>query len=272
MHRPVGYKNVLITGASAGIGEELSYWYATPGATLGLISLDREMRLDSVGARCRSKGANVYTYRADVSDAEAMRKCTLDYLDRVTSVDLVIANAGIALTDDKDPLVPSVAVQNMTVNYLGMINTFLPLLPSMKERRSGHLTAISSVSSLRATQNSGSYSASKAAVNLWTEGLRLRLVPYGIHVTTLCVGFVDTAMTRDNSFWMPGLIGAQKAARLIATAIERRKRIKTLPWQSRLIWNFLHVLPGRFYDRVIIRAKAIQDGRKIKNTEYQNEI
>lgn len=259
MYKPAAHKSIVITGASNGIGEELSYCYAAPGATLGLISLDRNAKFASINARCKNKGATVYSYQADVSDTDAMRKCTLDYLDRAGSVDLVIANAGIAHTDEDDSLILTVALEDIAVNYLGVINTFLPLLPFMKERRSGHLAVISSVAALRATHNSGPYSASKAALNLWTEGLRLKLIPYGIDVTTLNVGFVDTAMTKRNSFWMPGLISPEKAARLIANAIDRRSRMKTLPWQSMLLWNFLQLLPGRLYDRLIDRGKARQN-------------
>lgn len=252
------YKNIFITGASTGIGEALSIYYAAPGVTLGLVALNSEKQLETVAARCRDKGAEVCTYLADVSEGEVIKNCVMDFLSRIINVDLVIANAGVALIEDMDFLKTEIPMENMSVNYFGVINTFLPFLPAMKERRAGHLSVISSISSIRSTHNSGAYSASKAAINLWTEGLRLRLLPYGIPVTTLCVGFVDTAMTKGNSFWMPGIISAQEAAKLIASAIRRQKRLMILPWQSRIIWTFFHILPGRLYDIVINWAKAKQ--------------
>ena len=245
------YKNIFITGASRGIGRALSEYYATTGVNLGILCLKHEKELEDVAVRCRDKGAKVYMYIADVSDQSAMKKCALDYLSRVDSIDLVVANAGIALVEDPDLFDSAIPAQDMAVNYLGMINTFFQFIPLMKKLRRGHLAVISSVASFRSTTNSGAYSASKAAINLWTEGLRLRLASYGICVTTVCVGFVDTAMTKGNSFWMPGIISAQVAAKLIASAIKRRKRLITLPWQQRFIWNFLRIMPDKVYDMLV---------------------
>lgn len=256
------YKNIFISGASRGIGAALSEHYAAAGVRLGLLSRSRVSELEMVAERCRDKGAEVYTYLADVSKEEAIKKCALDFLGRVNNIDLVIGNAGVALIEDVDFLNSQIPLENMSVNYFGVINTFLSFLPAMKERRAGHLAVVSSISSIRSTHNSGAYSASKAAINLWTEGLRLRLLPYGIPVTTLCVGFVDTAMTKGNSFWMPGIISAQEAAKLIDSAIRRRKRLIIIPWQSRLIWTIFRILPGRVYDFVINWAKANQPNLK----------
>jgi short-subunit dehydrogenase len=212
--------------------------------------------LEQVASRCREKGAEVLTYAADVSHAEAVDRAAQDFLRAVGRIDLVIANAGVAVPD-KDRELPSLeaAITNMNINYYGVINTLIPFIGRMKVQKSGSLAVISSISALRATHNSGAYSASKVAVNLWTEGLRLGLRPFGIGVTTLCVGFVDTSMTRSNKFWMPGLISAAKASALIEHAIERRKRLAVLPWTSGGLWMFLHLLPGRLYDRLIDAAK-----------------
>lgn len=251
------HKAIFITGASAGIGEALSLRYAQRGTYLGLLSRGEGPSLEDVANRCREKGADVLTYEADISQAGAVARAAQDFLSAVGRIDLVIANAGVAVPD-RDGELPSLeaAMTNMNVNYYGTINTLAPFINVMQLQRSGSLAVISSISALRATHNSGAYSASKAAVNLWTEGLRLRLRPFGITVTTLCVGFVDTSMTKSNKFWMPGLISAAKASALIEHAIGRRKRLVVLPWTSGGLWMFLHLLPGRLYDRLIDAAKS----------------
>lgn len=250
------YQSIFITGASSGIGEALSILCAEEGITLGLLSVNASGNLEEVANECRVKGARVLTYIADVSNNSVMEECATDFQKKVGDIDLVIANAGVAFVEDSDFSETEIPMHNMKVNYFGVINTFLPFIAHMKENKSGHLVIISSISSLRSTHNSGAYSASKAAINLWSEGLRLRLRPYGIPVTTLCVGFVDTAMTRNNAFWMPGLISAPKAAQLIFKAITRRKRLVTLPWQSGGLWTVFHLMPGVMYDWIIDWAKT----------------
>lgn len=246
---------IWITGASSGIGEALSKRYAAPGTTLSLLARN-EVELRSVAEYCRSQGAVVYEYLVDVCDVELMRKCANDFLGHIGSVDIVIANAGIRREEDEDCQKWQIPEEIMRVNYMGVINTFSPFIRAMKERYSGQLVVISSIGAFRGTPNSGAYSASKAAVNVWSESLRLRLVPYGVNVTTICMGFVATAMTEGLAFSMPGILTADEAANLIAKSIKSRKRVVTLPWQSRFIWTVFRVLPGVLYDKLILWAKS----------------
>jgi short-subunit dehydrogenase len=253
-------ENIFITGASRGIGAALSEFYAKPGVSLGLLSKGAE-DLEAVASRCRTKGAVVHTYVGDVADAEHVARCASDFQSRVNFVDLVIANAGIRL-EDAEYLDTSIPARMMEVNYLGVVHTILPFIARMKERGSGHLAAMSSIGAYRGTPNSGAYAASKGAVNLWTEGLRLSLKPHGICVSTLCSGFVRTDMTKDLNFWMPGLLSPEEAANIIASAIHRRKRLVTFPWQAKMIWTLFRVLPGPLYDRLILWAKGRIDKDK----------
>jgi short-subunit dehydrogenase len=246
---------VWITGASSGVGAALSEYYAQPGTTLGLLARQK-VELNSVAEFCRSKGAVVHEYVADVTDIDLVRKFSNDFLEHAGHIDVVIANAGIRGEEDLDFQDTYLAEEIMKVNYFGVINTFSPFIKVMKASGEGRLVAISSIASFRGTPNSGAYSASKAAVNLWTESLRLRLIPYGISVTTIGLGFVNTAMTSDLPFWMPGILSPQKAAKQIANAIKNKARLPIIPWQSRIIWNGFRILPGLIYDKLIILAKA----------------
>ncbi|OPY79186.1 MAG: Fatty acyl-CoA reductase [Syntrophorhabdus sp. PtaU1.Bin153] len=251
MAQASGHKRIWITGASSGIGAALSQHYAGSGKVLGLTARDQN-GLETVAAACRAKGATVYSYQADVTDAHALRACSLDFLSKVGQVDLVIANAGIRVEEDDDYQNLQIQEETMKTNFLGVVHTLSPFILAAKKNRRGHLAVVSSISAFRGTPNSGVYSASKAALNLWTESLRLRLKPYGVNVTTLCVGFVDTPMTATLPFWMPGLLSPEQAAKNIAAAISRGKRLVTIPWQSKIIWNLLRVLPGSIYDQLIL--------------------
>lgn len=248
-------KSIFITGASSGIGEALSLRYAGERATLGLLATDSRGALDAVAQACRRSGATVYTYRADVSDATAIGDAARDFLSHADTIDIVIANAGVAIVDDSADDMLTVAKANMNINYYGVINTIEPFIHAMKHQKSGSFVIISSISALRATHNSGPYSASKAAINLWAEGLRLRLRPFAISVTTLRVGFVDTRMTQMSTFWMPGLITADNAATLIGRKVRRKVRTAVLPWTSGGLWTVFSLMPDALYDWLIDTAK-----------------
>lgn len=254
-------KSIWITGASSGIGEALAELYAEPGVTLGLVARNFK-KLEAVAARCRQAGADVHEFAVDVRSAEDMRIISDRYLTEVGKVDVVIANAGIRAEEDQNYSDPELAGEVMSTNFSGVINTFAPFIPVMKDRRSGHLVAVSSIAAFRGTQNSGLYSASKAAVNVWMESLRLRLMPFDVCVSTMCAGFVDTPMTKDISFEMPGILTAREAACLIDFGIRKKKRMYTFPWQSRIIWGVFRMLPGPLYDTVITYAKKFHPSRK----------
>ncbi len=254
MHKEIT-RVIWITGASSGVGAALADCYAKPGTTLALLAR-RAVELKAVSDKCRAKGAVVHEYVADVTNIEDVRRCSNDFLAQVGRVDIVIANAGIRGEEDLDFQDTYIAEEVMRVNYFGVINTFSPFIKPMKAIGQGRLVAISSIASFRGTPNSGAYSASKAAVNVWTESLRLRLMPHEINVTTIGLGFVNTAMTEGLPFWMPGILTPEKAAKLITEKIENKARVIIIPWQSRLIWNGFRILPGRIYDKLILWTKA----------------
>lgn len=246
---------VCITGAATGIGAALAEYYAQAGTVLALMAR-KEGDLLATSEKCNTKGAVVHKYYVDVTDIEAMRRCADDLLGRVAQVDIVIANAGIRGEEDMDCQDTQIPEEVIRVNYLGVINTFSPFIRPMKAKNHGRLVVISSIAAFRGTPNSGAYSASKAAVNVWTESLRLRLISNGISVTTICLGFVDTDMTAGLPFWMPGILTPKGAAALIAKNIAKKARVVVLPWQSRFIWTVFRILPGSLYDQFIILAKA----------------
>jgi short-subunit dehydrogenase len=252
---------VIITGASSGIGEALSLNYAKAGHTLCLLSRTRS-ELERVASLCREAGSIADVYCVDVSDAPGMERVGLDILSKHGTPDLVIANAGIRIEDPVSYVASSAAQDVMQVNYFGVINTFAPFIASMIERRCGHLVAISSIGAIRATPNSGIYSASKAAVNLWTEALRLKLAPHNIVVTTAASGFVRTAMTNDLTFFMPGILEPSQAATIISDAVAHRRGRITFPWQSSFIWGVFGLLPGGLYDTIILLAKKYWPKRR----------
>src|SRR4029077_9902086 len=104
------------------------------------------------------------------------------------------------------------------INTLGVVYSVEAVLPSMLERRRGHLLAVSSLAAFKGLPGESAYCASKAAVNAYLEGLRISLRKKGILVTTICPGFVQTEMTPMDSS-TPLIMPAEAAAARIVRVI-----------------------------------------------------
>jgi len=243
---------VFLTGASSGIGEALARHYAGRGATLGLYGR-REAELNRVAAALAP--ATVATYAGDVRDAAALARAGADFIARFGVPDVVIGNAGISrgvLTGEAADLPVFQAV--FDTNVQGLVQTFQPFLTAMLEARRGTLVGVSSVAGFRGLPGSGAYSASKAAAITYLESLRVELQGTGVAVVTICPGFIATPMTAHNPYWMPFLLAPDKAARLIARAVERRRRFYVLPWQMACVGRLLKWVPRPLHDFAFARA------------------
>jgi len=253
-------RNVFITGASSGLGAALARHYAALGANVGLFARGRA-GLDALVASLPPGHAAAWA--GDVRDAGALAGAAGDFIARFGAPDVVIANAGVsrgALTDHVEDLPVFRSV--LDTNVLGLVHTFQPFLAAMRAEKRGALVGIASVAGFRGLPGSGAYSASKAAAITYLESLRLELRGAGVAVITICPGYVATPMTARNPYRMPFLLGADKAAHLVARAIARRKRFCVLPWQMAVVGRLLRVLPRPVYDALFARAprKPRHDG------------
>lgn len=242
---------VVITGASGGIGASLARHYAREGADLALIGR-RAHALEQLATALPSRCA---VYPLDVRDNVALGSAGKDFIARFGCPDIVVANAGLSigtLTEYAEDL--AFFEEVMEVNVVGMVRTFQPFIACMRERGRGSLAGIASVAGYRGLPGGGAYSASKAAAIAYLESLRTELRGSGIHVTTVCPGYVATPMTEDNPYPMPFLMSADQAAEKIATLIRRRVAYAVIPWQMALVARILHIMPNWLYDRLFARA------------------
>jgi short-subunit dehydrogenase len=239
MHDP---RNLLITGASSGIGEALALAYAAPGVTLALAGRDIA-RLEGVAAACRARGAVVQAAMIDVVDADSMAKWVED-MDTAVPIDLVVANAGIGAGTEGGFETAEQTRAVFAVNLDGVLNTLLPLIPRFAARRRGQIALMSSLASFRGFPGAPTYCASKAALRIWGEGLRGDLHRQGVEVSVICPGFVVSRMTARNKFRMPFLISAERAAAIIKRGLARNRGRIAFPFPMYFaIWLFSTLPP-----------------------------
>ncbi len=213
----------IITGASSGMGWEMARLLARQGCAVGLLAR-RLDRLEALASEIRAAGGKVAVAQADV----AQRRPTVEAIHALRAqlgpVDLLIANSGVGLPTQLEPLNMDQVDNMIKVNYLGVVYAIEAVLPEMLQRHRGHLAAVSSLAAYKGMPGESGYCSSKAAVNVYMEGLRIELRRRGIAVTTICPGFVKTPMTDVNEFPMPWLMTAEKAAAKIIRALQAQEK------------------------------------------------
>ena len=186
-------KNILITGASSGLGEEFARQYASPETRLYLAGRNT-LRLENVAAFCRSKGAEVIAKTIDVTDRSGMSEWILS-INQINGLDLVIANAGISGGFSGQALEDIVNDYKIfDINLTGVLNTIYPALPDMARRRTGQIVIISSLAGFVPMPSAPAYAASKAGVVGMTLPIAREFARTGIRVVTIAPGLFETPM------------------------------------------------------------------------------
>ena len=237
-------KNIVITGASSGLGAALAQAYAAPGIVLGLMGRNQQ-RLDQVAQTCRAQGAHVVTGLIDIVDETAIAAWVAEF-DAQYPIDLCIANAGISAgTGGGDESLQQVK-KMVDVNINGVLNIIHPVLDHMRTRKNGQVAMISSIAGWIGLPGAPAYGMSKAAVRVYGQGLRGLYESHGIQINVVCPGFIKTPMTDVNGFAMPFIMQADKAAQKIRQGLACNKGLIAFPWQQFMIVRLLSMLPDRF--------------------------
>lgn len=239
--------NILITGASSGIGEALALHYAAHGAENLFLSGRNSERLANVAEKCRKLGCKVETKKIDVANREDMQKWIAD-CNKKAALNLVYANAGVSTGEETTENI----YNTFSTNVFGVLNTVLPTVEVYKKRGGDEgrkiIAITASIAGYHGLPSCPSYSATKACVKAYGEALRGSLRADGIEVEVICPGFVKSRITDKNTCPMPFFMSAEKAAAIIAQRIEKNTGLIAFPWPMRLaVWG-LSILPNRLSD------------------------
>ncbi len=246
--------NILITGASSGLGAALAEVYAEPGNQLILYGRD-EKRLEGIAELCRQRGAGVESISFDIRNIDPLVASIREHDNRLP-VDLAILNAGlggIANTERISEL-PERSHEMSLVNFVSPVVTATAIGELMGARGHGRIVLVGSLAEAFPLPMAPTYSGTKAGLALFAEALELRLKKHGVGVTLVSPGFIDTPMSRSVPPPKPFLMTAKDAATIMRRKIDGGARRLVLPWQFRLILALSRWVP-RALIRTILRRQ-----------------
>jgi len=253
-------KVVFITGASSGIGADLAELLAGWGARVAVCARRRDA-LDGLCERCRGAGREVVAFPGDVTDAARMAQIRDELIERFGRVDIVVANAGVGGLNPGERFDLDLHRRTVEINVMGLANTLAPFIPHMVERREGQLVGVSSLAGFRGLPCAASYSSTKSQQWVFLESLRVDLRRWGVAVTSIHPGFVETPMTGHDEFPMPFKMPVRRSSLLIARAIRRRRATYLYPWPMKLLTWVNRLLPPWLFDRLLPRLSGHRDPR-----------
>lgn len=235
---PSEQKNILITGASSGIGEALAWACASQGMNLALVARRLE-RLENLAEKIREKyQVQVEVATLDVCDHDKIAPLFIGFSQLLGKIDIVVANAGILKSRKVGDGRIERDVEIFQTNVLGAIATSEAAITMFRmQGQGGQFAVISSYSAFMPLPSGAAYSASKAAVSSYFNAIRVPLLAEDITVNVIYPGFVNTDLLRGfNSYGLPIIAKASDVAEEILQAILRNKKNAIVP---RLPWGIL---------------------------------
>ena len=242
MSRPVW----VVLGGSSSIARAFARLAAEDGADVILAGRDMDdMKRSAADVRVRS-GGKVEVRQFDAAD----RASHVAFIEALPRRRLnVFLGFGLLYPQEAIERDPSLAEQVVAVNYLGAVSILSYLAPRLAAEGAGAIVALSSVAGDRGRPSNYVYGSSKAGLNVYLQGLRARLAPHGVTVTTVKPGFLDTAMT----FGLPGMFlvaSPEACARACLAYAAKGREVAYLPAFWWLIMAIIRAIPERIFKKL----------------------
>ncbi|MCA1248872.1 SDR family NAD(P)-dependent oxidoreductase [Massilia sp. MS-15] len=234
---------VMVIGGASGIGRALALHYLAQGAQLAVCS----RRLAGPGCDWLTLHPQVRGYGFDIADRAALTDAIRHF--GIGGLDVLIVTAGQYADAATLAAQPDAGIGIVQTNVLGLAQAFDTAATLMREQGHGQLVAVASIAGLLEEYPGGSlYSASKRAAIGICDAYRKALLPFGIAVTTIVPGYVDTARLRELNGGDAGsklfLQSEAAAVRRMVGAIGRREAHFIFPWQLQLMARLFNLLPA----------------------------
>ncbi len=248
------FQNIVVTGATGGIGGALALRLAKPGRAFLLFGRDGA-RLSALASEVENRGAVVASAQGEIEDS-ARLDTAIAAFDAEYPIKLVLTCAACKYGNAAGIEDSSELRRVIDVNVTGTMETVQACLRHMGPRGHGQIALFSSLAAMSPQPDLLSYSASKAATSAYATALRRNLRRSGISVSLVLPGFVDTEMTRRHKGPTPLLMNTDAAARIILRGLERRQRTIAFPKRLALLSWLEGLAPPFLADAIHDRLRA----------------
>jgi acyl-CoA synthetase (AMP-forming)/AMP-acid ligase II/short-subunit dehydrogenase len=262
LREAVAGKVVLVTGASSGIGEATARRLGANGATVLMVARSAD-KLETIAAEINSGHADAaHPHACDLADTVQVERLVNDVLIEYGQVDVVVNNAGLSIrrwvSQSYDRFHDY--ERTINVNYLGPVRLLLGLLPSMRERGSGHIVNIATVGVDLPPPRWTAYIASKTAFEKWLGGVAPEILADGVTVSSIHMQLVRSPMLGPFRMYryMPGM-STEEAAGMVCRAIVLRPRIVSPMW-ARIAGPVTTIAQARVETALARQVRASQEG------------
>lgn len=244
------WQNVIVVGASSGMGAEIARMLAADGCRVALVAR-RQAELDMLVRQIDDSAGpgRAFAFAHDVTHFEEAAGVFQEACRALGGLDAIFYTAGVMprIADDEYTLARDRDI--VDVNLMGAIAWLNEAAQRFAEARSGSIVAISSVAGDRGRRGNPVYCASKAGLNAYLEALRNRVGRLGVSVVTVKPGPVHTPMTRGLDK-LPMIVPVDVAARAIVAAARSRRNVAYVPGKWRLIMWIIRSIPSFVFQRM----------------------
>jgi NAD(P)-dependent dehydrogenase (short-subunit alcohol dehydrogenase family) len=236
-------KVAWVIGGSSGIGAATAAELVARGARVA-VSARRQEELEKVA------NGRMLVVPLDVRDAVAVRAAAAQVAEELGPIDIAVLAAGYWQQFDPTTWDTDAFDRHVQVNLIGMSNCIAAVLPVMLKRGAGTIAGVASVAGYRGLAGAEAYGATKAAQINMLESLRVHVGGSGVHVMTVCPGFVRTEMTATNDFPMPFMIEPAEAGRAICAGLGKGRAEIVFPLPMAVLMRSARYVPAGLWPRL----------------------
>ncbi|KYG64182.1 hypothetical protein AZI87_13115 [Bdellovibrio bacteriovorus] len=242
-------KKILVIGATSAIAQEVAKLYATEKEELILWGRNPQM-LQIIAQDLKVRGSSkISVVSHDLNDLSVHASKIEEIWSEHINIDIVFLAHGVLGDPRKAEIDQDEMLNILTSNFISHASLLTYIAQKMARQTFGTIAVISSVAGDRGKQSNYVYGSAKAGMTAFTDGLRNRLYPTGVHVLNIKLGPVDTPMTKDHK--KTPLFGkAPAVAKGIVTAIEKKKNTVYLTPIWRLIMFIINNIPETIFKRL----------------------
>lgn len=251
MQKQLNNKVIWITGASSGIGNAVLHRLLESGA----IVIASSRKIDALQSLTTKYPQRLILISVDATDRESIYNCIDQISNRFNHIDIVILNAGNCVYFNAENFNVEILHKNFSLNYFGLALCIEASLKLLKKSVSPQIIGMTSAVAYLGLPTAEGYGAAKAAARYLLQCLQSSFKKDNISVSIICPGFVKTPLTDLNSFKMPFIISADKAANYIIRGIVNRQPEIAFPFRLVILFKLLNMLPSRL--RIYLLSKLV---------------